>query len=173
MPAVKGQKYNIEPKPRIKKVFDKVVEKGIAVSKAMVEEGYSVETAKAPTKLTKTKSWLQLLEKHLPDDLLAQKHKELLNQKELAYFVFSRDKKDDEIESHMEANGLDLIVIRQTDKGKMAFYSIDNAVATKNALEMAYRLKNKFPKELPENPLDGDLKVLLVQINNVINNTKS
>lgn len=168
MPAVKGQKYNIEPKIRIKKVFDKVVEKGIAVSKAMVEEGYSVETAKAPTKLTKTKSWKQLLDKHLPDELLAQKHKELLEQKELAYFVFSRDRKDEEIEGHMEANGLDLIVIRQTDKGKMAFYSIDNSVAKKNGLELAYRLKNKFPKEQPEDNLEG-LKVIMVQINNVLN----
>lgn len=36
-------------------------------------------------------------------------------------------------------------------------------------LETGLKLKNRFPKELPENPLDGDLKVLLVQINNVIN----
>ena len=64
-------------KPRIKKVFKKVVENGgIGIGKAMIEEGYSPNTAKSPTKVTETKSWEILLEEYLPDDLLTKVTKE-------------------------------------------------------------------------------------------------
>ena len=131
-----------------KKAFKIVGENGGNISKAMAEAGYSITKPNVSTdKLTNSNGWKELMEQHLPDKLLAKKHRELLEQKELAYFVFSKDKKDDEIEGHMKANGLDLIVIRHTDKGKMAFYSIDNSVAKKNGLEMAYKLKGHFQKE--------------------------
>lgn len=80
----------------------------------------------------------------IPDEDLIKKHKELLEQKQLAYFVFRRSIKDEEIEGHMEANGLDLIVIRETDKGKMAFYSISDAQAVKSGLDMAYKIKGTY-----------------------------
>jgi len=64
-------------KPRIKKVFKKVLENGgIGIGKAMIEEGYSPNTAKSPTKVTETKSWEILLEEYLPDDLLTKVTKE-------------------------------------------------------------------------------------------------
>jgi len=64
-------------KPRIKKVFKRVVENGgIGIGKAMIEQGYSPNTAKSPTKVTESKSWEILLEEYLPDDLLTEVTKE-------------------------------------------------------------------------------------------------
>ncbi len=60
------------------KAFEKVVENGGNVSKAMREAGYSPETAKTPQKLTDSKGWLELLEEHLPDSLITEKHRQLL-----------------------------------------------------------------------------------------------
>lgn len=62
-----------------KKAFDKVLENGGNVSRAMMDTGYTVATAKTPKKLTTSKGWQELMDEHLPDKLLATKHLELLN----------------------------------------------------------------------------------------------
>ena len=53
-----------------------IVENGGNVSRAMLDAGYSPATAKTPQKLTESKSWEQLLEEYLPDDVLTQKIQE-------------------------------------------------------------------------------------------------
>ena len=54
MPSKIGQKYNIEPKPKIKEVFDKMVKDGKPMNQAMIESGFSKNYVS--TKLKKTKS---------------------------------------------------------------------------------------------------------------------
>ncbi len=54
---------------------------------------------------------------------------------------------DEEIKGHVESAGLTLIVTRESDKGKLAFYSIADSQAKSKALEMAYKLKGKFTDE--------------------------
>ena len=68
------------PKPRIKKVFQKVLENhGTGIGEAMLSEGYTKATAKNPQNVTESKSWEMLLEMYLPDDLIARKAKEGLD----------------------------------------------------------------------------------------------
>lgn len=62
-----------------KKAFDKVVENGGNISRAMIDAGYSENTAKTPQKLTESTGWQELMETYLPDKELAQKHKQFLN----------------------------------------------------------------------------------------------
>mgnify|MGYP001617028629 CR=1 FL=1 len=62
-----------------KKAFEEIVENGRNKGEAMIKAGYSPNTAKAPTKMTKTKGWQELLEKHLPDSALIKVHKEGLS----------------------------------------------------------------------------------------------
>lgn len=143
---------------RQKKAFDKSMENYGNVSKAMREAGYSKNTAKNPKVLTESKGWKELLEEYLPESELAKAHKELLEQKQLAYFVFPRRMKDEEIEANMEANGLDLIVIRESDKGRMAFYSIVDANARKSALEMGYKLRGSYAPDRVESTVKVDLE---------------
>jgi len=65
------------PKPRIKRVFEKVVENnGFNVGKAMIEEGYSPNSAKNPKQVTESKSWEMLMDKYIPESLILKTHKE-------------------------------------------------------------------------------------------------
>lgn len=50
-----------------------------AVSKVMKEAGYSDSSATKPSVLTKSKSWEQLLEEYMPDELLANRNNWLIN----------------------------------------------------------------------------------------------
>jgi len=66
-----------------KKAFDKTMENYGNVSKSMREVGYSKNTAKNPKVLTESDGWKELMREYLPNKLLAQKHLELLNKKEV------------------------------------------------------------------------------------------
>lgn len=99
----------------------------------------------------------------IDDKLVVEKHKRLFEQKQLAYFTFPKSTKDDEIIGHMKANGLDLIVIRESDRGRLAFYSIDDANAIKSALDMAYKLKGAYATEGSVNLNIGKLEAVLVK----------
>lgn len=55
-----------------KKAIENVVANGGNLAKAMVDAGYSPNTAHTPSKLTKSDAWQALMEKHLPDEKLAQ-----------------------------------------------------------------------------------------------------
>jgi hypothetical protein len=48
----------------------------------MIRAGYSAKTAIAPTKLTNTLSWQELMNKHFPDHVLSKKVEEGLNAKQ-------------------------------------------------------------------------------------------
>lgn len=80
----------------------------------------------------------------LPDTLLAVKHKELFEQKQIAYFTFPKDMPEQEIIEHVENNGLTVINIGWSKNGRLAFYTIPDANAIKGALDMAYKLKGSY-----------------------------
>lgn len=91
------------------------------------------------------------------DEELEKHHKELLNQKQVAYFVFPKFMDDDEIEEKVNAAGFNVIVIRFGEKGKYAFYSISDANAKKSALDMAYKIKGTYAPEKKSIEIDEDL----------------
>jgi len=133
-----------------KKALDKVVENGGNISKAMVDAGYSPETAHTPQKLTESKGWKELVEQYLPDSFVAQKHKELFTIKQVNYFVFPRKMDDEEIWEHVDAAGLEVITIRDSEKGKMAFYSVPDQNAIKSAVDLAYKIKGSYAPQKSE-----------------------
>lgn len=53
--------------------------KATNMAKIMVEAGYSDRTARAPTKLTKSQGWLELLDEYFPDDELNARLKALMD----------------------------------------------------------------------------------------------
>lgn len=122
--------------PTIKqKLAFKEVVNGSTITKAMKLAGYSVETSKRTNKLTSTVGWEELMEQHLPDKLLAKKHKELLNKTEK---IVVNDGKD--LGSHIEDTGQ------------------PHSDATR-ALDLAYKLKGRYVSE--EN---GGNKTLIINI---------
>lgn len=65
------------------KVASILLEKGGSMGAAMREAGYGAGTAKNPQKLTYSKGWKELIDKFLPTELLLERHKELLNKREI------------------------------------------------------------------------------------------
>jgi hypothetical protein len=55
---------------RQKAALDNLVKNGGNVSRAMIDAGYSPNTAKTPKKLTQSAAYGELLEAFLPDDML-------------------------------------------------------------------------------------------------------
>ena len=97
---------------------------GKPIGKAMLDNGYSKSTSENPDHLTKSKGWNELMDKYLSDDFLAEKHKELLNKKEV------KTKFDHET-GEFEAIPTGELDVQAVSKG----------------LDMAYKLKGKYAPE--------------------------
>lgn len=91
--------------------------KPISLGKAMRESGYSEKYADNPQLLKKTKSWDLLIKEVLNDEMLIEKHVQLLNKKE----IFNIDG--------------ELIKSGQVHSD------------VKQALDMSYKLKSKYAPE--------------------------
>ncbi len=100
-----------------KLAFQEIGVNGGNLSKAMAKAGYSPEVAKRTDKLTRTKGWEELTAKFLADDLLAERHLQLLNKQEVS--------------SDIEGNKI---------------YQPDTQAVSK-ALDMAYKIKDKYAPE--------------------------
>lgn len=165
-----------KPSIRAKKAFDKMLENGGVVSTAMVEAGYSPNTAKTPQKLTESRAWQELMQDYLNDDALAVKHEQLLNAVELNKFDFSLQVPDDEIKALFEKVGFNFVKIEEIHTAdpkfmrKAAYYTVPNAKAVKDALDMAYKLKGSYAAEKKVNlnievEALPEIKALTEQIN--------
>jgi hypothetical protein len=86
------------PTIKQKKAFDKIVENHGNVSKTMLEVGYTENSAKNPKNLTESDGWKELMKIQLPDELIAIKHKALLNKVD----------KDGEIDVQAVTKGVDM-----------------------------------------------------------------
>lgn len=67
-----------------KRAIRNLVENGGIVSRAMIDAGYSPQTAKVPQKLTESKAFKSIAEQ-IPDDLLVKVHLEGLNAKQFKH----------------------------------------------------------------------------------------
>lgn len=164
-------------------VFKQVVAKvrkgqKISISKEMRESGvYSEETSKIPGKLTKSKGWKELLDSDLSDDLLSERHKELLNSTTLDSQTFPKGVKTNEekeeiykkkeieaVEKGEEYKHVDILsdedikellasvncTVRKIVHGEQAryvYFWCADNRARKDALDMAYKLKGKYAPE--------------------------
>lgn len=67
------------PSMRMRKAAKHLAENGSSLGAAMRAAGYSETIARAPSKITQSKTWQELMDEFLPESLLAQKHNELLH----------------------------------------------------------------------------------------------
>ena len=116
---------------------------GKTLREAMLEEGYSPSYAESGH-IKDTESWEDLLEKHLPDSVLAEKHKELLNKVEIEYQVFPKTESDKSIIETIKKFGFKVIKIKKLGNAKRAYFPILETHARRSALDMAYKLKKKY-----------------------------
>lgn len=150
-----------------KKVLDLMVENGGNVSKAIRDSGlYSPSQAKHPEKILDSRTWNEIIEDALPDEVLTEKHKELLSATRIDHMVFTLgpkknvDKKEGEdvlsdediIEMLAEVNCKVRRIVHGETARHVYFWSNDNK-SRKEALDMAYKLKGRYGDETgPRNP---------------------
>lgn len=120
----------------------KEVLKGSTISKAMLTAGYSKTTATTTGKLTNTKKWQELVARHISDNKIAKLHDKLLNKEEVISL------------SDGAQNGAHLEWTGQPHSDAV------------KALEMAYRLKDKYPRDGE----GGGNKVLVINISGETSN---
>lgn len=124
-------KKQIKRKPTLnqKKVFDKVLEQvvnggKISVSKAIRDAGLSAALSRNSHKVTNSKGWKELMDEFLPDSLLAERHQELLNKREL-------------VKTYNKEDGSTTVEETQ----------YPDTQAVKAGLDMAYKLKGSYEAE--------------------------
>ena len=149
-------------------VLDKMMEnggskKGLAVSKAMLEVGFSPAYSKNPQKFTRTKTFKELMDEYLPDELIAEKHNELLNAAEIQHYLFPKieekiytSKKgkakisrstltNAEIREIVQSvPGCRLIYVKRDSIGAWAYFQSPDSKSRKDAVDMAYKLRGNY-----------------------------
>ncbi len=109
------------------------------------------------------------IQEAIDDALLYQHHIQLFKSKRVEYFMFPKTMDDKDIVSHVNSVGIKVITVRETDKGKMAFYAVPDASAIKGALDLAYKIKGAYAPEkhlnvnvdIQTDPLIADLTLML------------
>ena len=109
-----------------KKAIINAVENGGNVSKAMRDAGYSIETARNPSKLTESVAWDKLMKKNIPDDSLASLHNRFLNKQEIV------------VKNNNDTKKLETILTEQPNPDAL------------KALDLAYKLRGKYSPEKKE-----------------------
>lgn len=113
------------------------------VEEAMKECGYSESYARNG-QLKDTRTWDQLMEEYLPDAEIAKHHKQLLHMSRVDHFPYSRAIPDEEIIELIREIGCEPKRIAHGDTANQIWYFAPDAIAKKNALDMAYKLKKRY-----------------------------
>lgn len=152
--------------------------------------GYSIQTSKTPKRVTETKGFQELLEETLPDDLLAETHKDLLKTTRVEHMVFplfTGEADDDEGKATKGATLSDEDIremlaevnckvqrIVHGETARHVYYWVADAGARLSALKLAYQVKGELNKQdrVPEKT-GGDTYNMYLQQNNINPNAPS
>jgi len=136
-------------------------QKGITLGKILRESGYSDSFSRHPGTAIKAKSFQQLLDKHLPDDLITEVHEGILTASALDHYVFPKTEDNKEIKKVIESvSGCKLVKIRRVGPWKRAYYWVPDNQSRMKAIAEAYKVKNKYPAEKHE--IEGRIETVEV-----------
>lgn len=137
--------------------------KPLTKKEIMKQAGYSAAIAKNPALIMESKTFKQLLEENLPEDLVTKRHQELLSSATINHYEFYSHGKtnskakatgkhhlsDEEIRTLVESvAGCKLIYIKQFGTGtKVAYFSQPDNRSRKDAIDLAYKLRGSFAPE--------------------------
>ena len=143
-------------KVRIKAVAEKVLagKDGKSVGAAMREVGYSENYADNPQKLTKSKTWKELMKEFLPDDLIAETHHSLLKSATVDQLTFKPSKAGKPVSEEFiegviaQIPGAKLLSVADGfESSRIAYFTLPEGRIRKEAVEMAYKLRGRFAAE--------------------------
>lgn len=140
---------------RVAKVLKKLAVNSGSQKQAMLDAGYSLNYAKSPDKIKKTRKWKEIMDDYLGEDEVAAVHKELLKASKLEQGMFPLDVDDDLIRLLITEVGCLVMKILIIKGNKYVWYRAPDGVARKAAVDMVYKLRGKYAAEKFEevNPL--------------------
>lgn len=80
-------------------------------------------------------------------ELVDEAHDSLLKAVRLDYFVFPKSMSDEEITTHVAAQGLTVLNVRPSDKGKLAFFSLPDGASRGKGIELFHKVEGTFAPE--------------------------
>lgn len=128
--------------PKAKKKF--------SMGEILREAGYSKLTSMRPGLVTKSQGYQEELMKLIPENLLAEKHNELLNSYKINRITFELGVSDQEINEFFKKyyNYKIKKIIRSKRKKKtICYYWTPDSSVRLNAIDMAYKLWGKYPSK--------------------------
>jgi len=167
----KPKVYKVKPTKRAKKAFQILTEnERMSQREALKQAGFSDEVADHPKKVTESKGWKQLCKEYLPDEDIVAAHKKLMLTGKLSRQSFPLNLSNKEIKEMITKIRCEFIDIKlefeeYTDKKgnlkkrkrKFCYYLIPDPIALKSAIDMAYKVKNKYPAT--SHKIGGTVKV--------------
>ena len=120
---------------------------GKAVSKVLVDAGYSEAYAKNPQKFKKTVKMQELLDHFLPRDLVMETHKNLLKAHKVEHMVFPTSVPQSEIEDLIIASGCKPKKFMFSDQATHVWYFAPDSLAQDRAVDKAYKLRGDYEPE--------------------------
>lgn len=127
-----------------KKIIKDMVENGRSFRSAAKAQGYSDAIANSPAKITKTKSWQELLNHYLPQSKLLEVHDQQLRSYKLNSMIMQKGIDDETVYELIES--VEAIVKKIVDlpTGRIVFYITTDNQSRNKALEMGLKLHKKL-----------------------------
>ena len=141
-------------------------QKNVTMGKILKEAGYSDSVSKHPDIVTETKGFKELLEEYLPDALIQQTHKDLLQAARLDEYKMDANLDDKEIQSIVESvPGCKVrkILRFKKDLYVTVYFWAPDGQSRKAAIDMAYKLKGSYAPEKSKIDLGGQLEVVRIK----------
>lgn len=128
------------------KLIAEKVGKGLnfSVSKAMREAGYSKSYAHNPQRLMRSKSWPDVCEKELYDELLLKQHVSLLKAQKIKKLCFSEDIDKKGLKRLFKQAGCEFLSASERNGRFVIIIAEPNYLIWEKALDKAYKLKGKY-----------------------------
>lgn len=139
--------YLLPRQARTLEIMQEKGEKGEEITKQdlLLEAGYSEYTARKPAQVFGSASFRALLDEIMPPEKLAEKHKELLDMRELKTIEFPSDMEDQDIADILKAAGSKLERVSTSDSSeKIAYFTIPIPKVILSALDMCYKVQGHY-----------------------------
>ena len=129
-----------------RKFVEGMVEHGNGTKAAL--EAYDTDSPKVASVISAENLGKPSIVKEIYDritpDMVVRAHASLLDAVKLDYFVFPKTMEDAEITSHVQAQGLTVLNIRPSEKGKLAFFTLPDGMSRGKGIELYHKLHGTF-----------------------------
>lgn len=134
---------------RKQKIFvDEYVATGIGAQAAKKAYDIKPNDERTPISIASenlTKPYIQEeVNRRLTKEMVEEAHQSLVTAVRLDYFVFPKKMEDEEIIEHMKSQGIVTVNIRESDKGKLAFYSLPDGASRGKGVELYHKIQGTF-----------------------------